>query len=183
MMMLIDEAVVEAHLQERCWFWQRILQLQDWHIHVRVVPHHHPKLNDGVAASEIYPERRDAIIRMVRPADLPSIAHDFLDGEERDYDLSLVHELLHIHLSGLNIANDSPASVAEEQAINAISRGLITLARTKGGEELPTHPMPGVYLTMPIPPRPKPEVDVGSEPPLAEELPTKPPQAMVNGYF
>ena len=126
-------------LQRQCEYWQGVLGLQDWHIHVYPVPANHPKLNDGIGSCEYFQHRRDAIIRVMRPADLPGSSHSFLCGEEGDYDLTLVHEMLHIHFAPFAESDQTPTGVAQEQAVNAISKGIVGLYRETQGVAVERH--------------------------------------------
>lgn len=79
----------------------------------------------GNAEIEATLPKRMATIRILDPVDYP-------DGlaEPQDMELSLVHELLHIHLFPLFADREEEMRmIAEEQAIEAISRGLIALNR------------------------------------------------------
>ena len=160
-------------LQAQCTYWQGILGLTNWHVHVYPVPANHPKLGDCLASCEMFEQRQDAIIRVVRPADLPSVAHNFLDGEEADYDLTLVHELLHLHFNTFAVPDGDPKGVAQEQAINAISRGLVKLYR----EDQPQGANPTCQHHVP------PGIEGVGEPQALAQEPQPPPPGMVGHYL
>lgn len=121
------EAVIftEDELRTKCEVWQKILRLQDWIITVNIRRERDFVLSDSNA--EIIPTlpKRMATIHILDPIDYPPG-----QAEPQDMELSLVHELLHIHLFPLFAdREDEMRLVAEEQAIEAISRGLIELSR------------------------------------------------------
>lgn len=126
----------EDQLREKCAEWQKILRLQDWIINVSI--RRQRDFETGKESNaEILPSlmKRMATIRIVDPVDYPE---GF--SEQQDMELSLVHELLHIHLFPLFAdREDEMRRVAEEQAIEAISRGLIVLKRQGEGERIEIH--------------------------------------------
>ena len=117
-------------LQSQCAFWQGILNLSEWHIHVQTSRLWEMADHDCVGQCEAYPHRKDAVIRVLDPNDLGAVRGRFFDGEECDYDLTLVHELLHLHFDPMWVhPTDHNQTVMTEQAINAISKALVTLYR------------------------------------------------------
>lgn len=127
------QASTEAFTQllaEQVTYWQEILRVQDWNIEVRVVrAHEFPGDKTPVAQTEIFEWRKDAIMRFMHPMDTPIIQSRFLFGEEKDYDLCIVHELLHLSMVGFDPDADSPKNVYAEQHIEAVSRALVKLHR------------------------------------------------------
>lgn len=123
----MEVILTEDELRAKCSEWQKILRLQDWIINVGI-RRERDFVTEGLA--EILPclPKRMATIRILDPIDYPENL-----SEPQDMELSLVHELLHIHLFPLLVdREDEMRQVAEEQAIEAISRGLVALKR--GGE-------------------------------------------------
>jgi hypothetical protein len=123
----INQKVVftEEELRLECAEWQKILRLQDWIINLRICRERDMSESDRNAEIEANLPKRMATIRILDPIDYPPGL-----VEEQDMELSLVHELLHIHLFPLFAdREDEMRMVAEEQAIEAISRGLIELHR------------------------------------------------------
>lgn len=121
----------DEQLQEKCAKWQKILRLQDWILNVSIRRERDFCTKESNA--EIIPSlpKRMATIRIIDPVD-----YDPNQSEPQDMELSLVHELLHIHLFQLFAdREDEMRLVAEEQAIEAISRGLIALSRQGSGED------------------------------------------------
>jgi hypothetical protein len=119
----------EEKLREKCAEWQKILRLQDWIINVRICREWDMLSSDCNAEIEIVLPKRMATIRVLDPVDYP----DNL-SEDQDMELSLVHELLHIHFWPFTERLDGLHQVAEEQAIEAISRGLVELYRGEVGK-------------------------------------------------
>ncbi len=104
--------------------WQRRLFLRDWEIGVRLARHHELNASEWSGQINYNTERREALIDLLDPADArpnKTFPHDV----ER----TLVHELLHIHLAPMGAQVGTPEQVAEEQAICALSRALVELAR------------------------------------------------------
>jgi hypothetical protein len=105
--------------------WQRRLELQDWQVtcqgFARVTA-----IEDRYHASTIryVIKTREAIISLRDPIDRPA---DIWTPD--DYEVFIVHELLHLHFAPLNIDDDAPEDVAQEQAINALARALVRLKR------------------------------------------------------
>lgn len=123
--MLLNEVILtEDQLRGKCAEWQKILRLQDWIITLRITRQRDMNLKGNAEIEATLPKRM-ATIRILDPVDYP-------DGlaEPQDMELSLVHELLHIHLFPLFADREEEMRmIAEEQAIEAISRGLIALNR------------------------------------------------------
>lgn len=112
-------------LQKQCHMWQRKLRLQDWNVHVSLA-----RLSDmpgGDAIGAIVPrhERKDAQMTLLTPLDLPLVSAGFLQQEELNYDLTIVHELIHLHLWSFTLNLTEAQLVCEEQAVNALSRCII----------------------------------------------------------
>ena len=94
-----EEEAFEQELRKQLAYWQRVLYLQDWTIDIRIVRNWEMEDFHTLAQCEWYIQRKDAIIRILHPDDLQGVGHRFIYGEERDYDISLVHELLHLHFA------------------------------------------------------------------------------------
>jgi hypothetical protein len=112
-------ATVLAHWQER-------LRLQDWTLIVRVA-----RLFDLGNATlgdiDISKVKRQALIRLLHPDDFEGQLFHF-DGEVRDWELTLVHELVHIHFDDTLPAdwmNDRMLLRAVERAVDAIAKALV----------------------------------------------------------
>lgn len=137
---VFDDQAFDSDIKKQATFWQKILALQDWNVDVRISRQWEMSDQTTVAQIEWFLTRKDAILRVVHPTDLPGLSKSFIHGEENDYDISLVHELLHLHFAPLGLdRSDKRNEIAEEQAINAISRGIVKLYRDRPTPEL-VHP-------------------------------------------
>jgi hypothetical protein len=123
----MDENNFEQELQKQLVFWQKALYLQDWTISLRIVRQWEMGDTFSIAQCEWFIQRKDAIIKVLHHADLLGVKGHFLNGEECDYDISLVHELLHLHFAPFHSTKND---VTEEQAINAISRSIVKVWRS-----------------------------------------------------
>ncbi len=131
---LLDLEKVEEMLQAECLLWQQRLRLQDWNVHVKLCRLNEISGGDAIANITHYEERKDAVMKLLAPMDIPLVKDEFLGCEASNYDLSIVHELLHLHLLPLSDYNNPAKRVAEEQAINAISRCLVEAITLKQPE-------------------------------------------------
>jgi hypothetical protein len=112
----------QTFLNQKLWLWQQRLRLQDWTISVKLA-----------RASDLRPKtlgninwdrrERSAVISVMDPDDYKYAGHAMLD----DMEMTIVHELVHLHLSGLP-RNDDTKKV-EEQAVNLLAEALIKLDR------------------------------------------------------
>lgn len=110
----------EEELKELCLEWQKILRLQDWTIVVHI--ERQRDLPDGAQANIRYTlATKKALIRIVDAIDYPP---DSMLPQDMEH--SLVHELAHLHL-GPCTAEDG--TIAEDQAVESITDGLIYLKR------------------------------------------------------
>lgn len=119
----LEASQFEAACHEQIQYWQKILRLQDWSVAVEFWPH--KALEDSVAKTLINQNNKSAVMVLRYPEDLSAVEHDWPAGEAGDYDLSIVHELLHLMLRPM----ESTHTVAEEQACNLIASAMITLYR------------------------------------------------------
>jgi hypothetical protein len=127
---VFNDEQFNADIQKQAAYWQKLLYLQDWVLDVRVSRQWEMEDQTTLAQCSWFLHRKDAIIRVLHPSDLPGLSGKFLHGEENDYDISLVHELLHLHFAPLSNQKENYHAIAEEQAINAISRGIVNLYRS-----------------------------------------------------
>lgn len=110
----------QEELQAVCTSWQCRLRLQDWDVEVKLVAHYEAGESRFAEVFHFLPKKH-AILKVVQ--------EDHIDPNEplkRDEELSIVHELLHLHFCPVaSPDSDSSADVALEQAIHAISRALV----------------------------------------------------------
>lgn len=112
----------QDQLQEKLLEWQKRLRLQDWIIKVKLVRERDMNL-DGVQGEVFWViEKKMATIRILDPIDYPPN-----EMEPQDMENILVHELLHLHFAPLRY--DDFSEIAEEQAIESITSGIIASYR------------------------------------------------------
>lgn len=115
----------QEELQEKLEIWQKRLRLQDWIIQVRIVREREMKLEGCQAEVSWTLENKTATIRMLDPLDYPPDSNIQQDMED-----SLIHELLHLHLAPITGQDvDGVFRIAEEQAIESITSGIIACIR------------------------------------------------------
>ena len=122
-----DVILTEEQARGRCAYWQKVLCLQDWQVEVSVVREKQMSV-EGLAECHWQIKKRWAVVNL----------RDYVDFDpdwfgSRDMELSLVHELLHMHAAAFDDYEvDTPKEVALEQAIHAISTALVELERRGG---------------------------------------------------
>lgn len=118
----------EEQLREKCRYWQKILRLQDWIVRVSIKRQNEMADIDNLGEVIVTLPNRIARIHILDQIDYGSTSQLPQDMEQY-----LVHELLHIHLYPITGQfEEGLLQIAEEQAIEAISRGLIELHRSSG---------------------------------------------------
>lgn len=121
---------LEGRLNVRAHYWQGVLRLMDWNVKVVLKRSHEMKHPHALGMNSWDMNRKASVITMCSPEDLAAHNEAF-DGEENDYDVTLVHELLHLHFAPFWPTNED-AGVDElpmEQAINLLSYALVALDR------------------------------------------------------
>lgn len=116
-------------LKCRCVVWQVLLALQDWTIHAQLV--RQSALGDGVHGNcQPHHCKRQAVISLLDPRDVDG--QGFVEPDW-DWELTLVHELLHLHIHDLFPqgwpGDRSEAGKAAERAIDHLAHALIMLSR------------------------------------------------------
>lgn len=111
-----------------CSYWQRILRLSHWEICCAIVRKTDLKTNSQADVSWTIESAR-AIIKVMDPLDYDN---KFF---AQDHEISLVHELLHLHMASFDITKvGSLEEVYMERAIEHIAKALVQLKR--GGETI-----------------------------------------------
>lgn len=115
--------LTQEQLEERLVYWQKVLRLQDWDIRIRLC-----------RRWELPGEHLDGNCRYhldSKTAQISILCSDDYEPGWRPYDAEriLLHELIHLHLIPLNISNDAPEAVAEEQAVNLLACAFVKLDR------------------------------------------------------
>lgn len=111
-------------LVDACAKWQKALRLQDWKLAVRIARGNGLDLPpDTQGRCEWTLGRKEALIRILDPVDFP------LDCSwPQDMEVTLVHELLHLHFAPFDDFEGLKDTLSE-QAINAISHALVEVSR------------------------------------------------------
>lgn len=104
-------------------YWQKLLKVEDWDIKVDYWPH--DALDNAVAKMKFSRNQKTATIALRIPEDIPPVERDWPEDEAIDYDMSLVHELIHLKCVEL----ESKVDWAEEQLSNHLTRALVGLYR------------------------------------------------------
>ena len=112
--------VTDEQAQDWLRLWQKRLRLEDWKIEVKIVRIW--ELEQGTLGHiDWSTPHHTALIKVLNPADyeLPP------DKMPADMELSIVHELVHLHLSVLPLNKTSRN--AEEQVVSMIADALLNL--------------------------------------------------------
>ena len=104
--------------------WQKLLRLQDWNITVNVKRRYQMSDHDVLGLCRRYTDSKDADIDILSVQDIS--AHK--EGDDADYELTLVHELLHVHFAFMN-NDEGHARQQEELIVSTLSRALVSLNR------------------------------------------------------
>lgn len=109
--------------------WSAILRLQDWDIYFAIKRKEDMSLAGSQATMNVTEEIKTMFFEIIDPIDYKSTI-------PQDIEMSLVHELVHIHSrewpSGGKVSTEEhpgSASIAEEQAVHALASALIKLDR------------------------------------------------------
>jgi|ERR1700722_1587118 len=121
----MDENVVVSleELQILCREWQLRLRVQDWNIEVRIWRQSQFKDNTLDGNVQIWPDMKEAEIRVLDPPDAG-------DNRKWPFDMEkiLVHEMLHILWDGVPNTSSQEAEIA----INMTTDALLELKRERG---------------------------------------------------
>lgn len=113
-------------LKDRCKVWQEKLRLQDWNVTLELRRKHEMADPNSIGCIRIFEEGKDAKIHLLSPVDLVTVEECFIDHEELNYDITLVHELLHLHFHPFAEDDATQKGIAQEQAINILSRSIVS---------------------------------------------------------
>ncbi|MDR3561248.1 MAG: hypothetical protein P4N59_07410 [Negativicutes bacterium] len=113
----------EEDLVKMCREWQEVLQLEFWEVAVRIARAHEMKL-EGQAEVTWVLQKACAKLTMLDPVDYP-------EGPfKQDMEISLVHELLHLHFAAVdNFETSSLECKMMERAVDHIAKALVKLKR------------------------------------------------------
>lgn len=122
---MTDEAL-QQHLTERCVYWADRLRLRDWQVTVRLVDRREMGNDTNLGDTTFNRRHRIAALRLLRSEDI-----DPAQLVQQDYEFTLVHELIHVHLVDWPIAardgEDILESIPMEVAINSLAGALVGL--------------------------------------------------------
>lgn len=124
-------APTQSFLNQKLSLWQKRLKLQDWNISVRLSPvaNLRPKTLGNINWDR---KAKSAVISVMSPDDYKLSGSAMLD----DMEMTVVHELVHLHLSGLPRNEDTKK--VEEQAVNMLAEALIRLDRKQFEVDAPS---------------------------------------------
>jgi len=112
--------VTDAQVHDWLKIWQKRLRLEDWIIDVKIVRIW--DLEQGTLGHIDWSSpHKTAVIKVLNPLDY-ELPKDKIPG---DMELSIVHELVHLHLSVLPLNKSS--RFAEEQVVSMIADALVNL--------------------------------------------------------
>lgn len=131
--------------QQLCEYWQETLALRDWDVAVSVCREREfdAERREGEVIHQLSKKR--AWIRLLDPTD-----YSELPPATQDHELTLVHELLHLHFSPISIPNDTLEHTCLEQAIHLLSQSLVSLHRRSDGSLPSAHPGGNALQTPPL---------------------------------
>lgn len=116
--------LAEAFVNEKLAAWQRNLGLEDWKISIVMSRRSDlkPKTLGGIRWDKV---KRSAVLWVLAVSEYQVPVREMLD----DMELTVVHELIHIHLSSLPRSEASRRD--EELAVNQLAQALLKLDRRK----------------------------------------------------
>jgi len=122
-------------------YWQKLLKLQDWEIKTVIWPH--DALDGHVSRITWSRNQKTATLVVRHPNDIPPVERDWPENEALDYDISILHELLHLKC----VEMESKVEWAEEQVVNHVSRAMVKLYReVHPTKEIPEKHQVGHYV-------------------------------------
>ena len=115
----------QEQLNESLRVWQKELRLQDWEIVAVIRPSFKMSSQGSQASIEWTLEEKTAMIHLLDPEEYPT---DLV--REQDHEVSLVHELIHLHYAPFeDTANQSLEHSMMELSIDVLSNTLVRLRR------------------------------------------------------
>jgi hypothetical protein len=120
--------VTNALVHDWLHVWQKRLRLEEWKIEVKIVRMW--DLEQGTLGHIDWSvPHKTALIKVLSPSDYELPA----DKIPADMELSIVHELVHLHLAALPLKKDS--RTAEEQVVSMIADALVNLEHQQDSTE------------------------------------------------
>ena len=122
----MSEKLTQKQLDKKLKYWQKVLELRDWHIKARIVKSKDmpTKYYAGCVSWDL--QYKAAKISILDFEDIPT---DVI--AEPDMEETLVHELLHLQLAPIHndFGESTGYEMKEEQVINSLARALTKLHR------------------------------------------------------
>ncbi len=113
----------ESEAQAACEWWQKELRLQDWDIKCWIRRQHDMDPNaDG--EFNLTKEHKQGWIKL-----LDSVDYSPNTSWPQDHERTLVHELLHYHMTSISVEEGALQEVAKEQMIELTAGALVNLRR------------------------------------------------------
>jgi len=118
----------QGQAQEACKEWQERLKLQHWFVKVKICRRDDMGMDETCGTCRWVLSRAEALLKLLDPIDYPE---DAIVGQ--DHEITLVHELLHIHFAPFTdkLDADSLEHIAMERATEQIARTLVELKRNE----------------------------------------------------
>ena len=114
----------QAEAQECSAYWQRQLRLSDWQVRVRIV-RRYDLPPDRVAQCQYFITSKSAIVSLLDATDF----HPATEFVDRDHEIGLVHELLHLHIAPFEPKPETLEQKMSEVAIESLAQGLVLINR------------------------------------------------------
>lgn len=117
----------QGEAQEACNVWKKILKLSDWDIVVRIGRASQMRNLSRMGQVSYTLNKRSAVITLLDPEDYSNSIWPL------DHELTLVHELVHLHLAFTDPFIDSHDALNTflEQAVESLSTALVGLNRLR----------------------------------------------------
>lgn len=117
--------LTEDELRQKCAEWQKIMGLQDWYVKAFVMRNRDMSASDKQGECEWNMPNKTAVIRLLDPID-----RDQDIFIPYDMEITLVHELMHLHMCPFDNFSDSTLECKMlEQAVEATAHALVWLSR------------------------------------------------------
>jgi|SRR6185312_5626639 len=120
--------LANSFTNEKLWYWQKRLNLEDWNVSVSVVraTDLKPKTLGNIHWDT---EKKTAVIHVLDPADYQMPFREMLD----DMEFTVVHELIHLELAPVlsQYSRNEASRREEEHAVNHMADALLKLERQR----------------------------------------------------
>lgn len=106
-------------------YWQRQLRLSDWVVEVKILRGRDMSGPGRAAECNYHLESKSATIHLLDPVD----QHPLSLTTDRDHEICIVHELLHLHVAPFDPQPDTLQQKMSEVAIESTAQALVRLNR------------------------------------------------------